>query len=209
MKLKLMTLLFTLFILGSLVAVSACSSSSPSSTTIIKTLPPTTVTDAFPANAVLIPTGDMPTSTVQSPDDIVFTPGGPAYRANVHQQGVPDTWPSIPGVTSNFTSGNVTLWVYYRDVIPFKAGESHTDLIEAGGGQAFMNSKLTLLMANVPDGFTVISTQNGMARPGVLDEILLITAGKSVAPGHYQFPIAVEVDGVYLCAVLCDIEVTS
>ncbi|GAI32617.1 unnamed protein product, partial [marine sediment metagenome] len=42
------------------------------------------------------------------PDDIVSTPGGIAYRANVHQQGVENPWPPIESsevvLKSGFTS---------------------------------------------------------------------------------------------------------
>jgi hypothetical protein len=50
----------------------------------------------FPApTPVPVLTGSLPASGTKAPDDKVITPGGYAYRANVHAQGVTSGLPSI------------------------------------------------------------------------------------------------------------------
>ncbi len=56
-------------------------------------------------------TGTTPITT-QSPDDIVITPGGTAYRANVQQAGMANPWPPIQTVEVQLGSGSDSLNCY-------------------------------------------------------------------------------------------------
>jgi hypothetical protein len=67
----------------------------------------------------------------EAPDDIVPTLGGPAYRANVHQQGVENPWPPINTtkvtISSSFEAD--TVHIRYRDYIETKAGEPRYNIV--------------------------------------------------------------------------------
>jgi hypothetical protein len=53
-------------------------------------------------------------STSEQPDDVIATPGGLAYRANITQQGVPNKWPPIQTVDVTLTSGSDSMQLDYR-----------------------------------------------------------------------------------------------
>jgi hypothetical protein len=71
----------------------------------------------------------LPTNNSEAPDDIVFTPGGSAYRANVHQQGVTDKWPSIDTVETRLVSGSDAIFVRYFSNVTTKSGEIRNNLL--------------------------------------------------------------------------------
>jgi hypothetical protein len=56
----------------------------------------------------------LPAMGEEASDDIMPTPGGGTYRANVHQQGVDNPWPSIESTDVVLDSGSDTLNVSYR-----------------------------------------------------------------------------------------------
>ena len=63
-----------------------------------------------------------------APDDIVFTPSGLAYRANVHAAGKKNPWPDIESKKVVLGEGLETARVSYRDCIEIKAGETRNNL---------------------------------------------------------------------------------
>jgi len=61
----------------------------------------------------------------EAPDDIMPAPGlGPAYRANIHQQGVENPWPPIEVSEAFLGSGSNEAHIYYRNRIETAAGET-------------------------------------------------------------------------------------
>jgi len=67
----------------------------------------------------------------QAPDDIMPVPGGgPAYIANVHQQGEENPWPPIEIVEVSLGSGSNEAHVYYRNDIETRAGETRNNVIK-------------------------------------------------------------------------------
>ena len=61
-------------------------------------------------------------------DDVIPTPGGIAYRANVHQAGEENPWPSIESTTVQLNSGKSEMTVRYRKKIVTQAGEVRNNI---------------------------------------------------------------------------------
>ena len=68
-------------------------------------------------------------SGLVAPDDIVNTPGAATYRANVHEQGVPDRWPAIATVETRLAAGSGAVFVRYRAEITTKAGDIRNNIL--------------------------------------------------------------------------------
>jgi hypothetical protein len=203
-KLTILSLVILSFLLPFL---PACQSGSQV-TTLLTSPPTTSATPSSPSTP--IPSGTLPpTSTVQSPDDIVFTPGGVAYRANVHQEGVPDKWPSIPLQSNTLGSGSDNLTVTYRPPITTKAGTTRNDIIDVyKTGTFLINNVLELYSVGVQDGIKLyIGSGGGLM--GELRVVVVIDVGSGVATGQYTFQIGVILDGKDYGTVPCKVTVTS
>jgi hypothetical protein len=106
---KLMVLGAIVFII--LLAVSGCQSSA----------------DGTPSSAPST-SSPVPTQTAEAPDDIVYTPGGPAYRANVQQEGVTNPWPPVQTTTVTLNSSANPAQITYRDNIETAGGQTRHNL---------------------------------------------------------------------------------
>jgi len=146
-----------------------------------------------------------PTST-EAPDDIVITPGGSAYRANVHQQGVPDKWPPVQTIDVTLNDFNIE----YRASIETKAGEIRNNIIFIWGkvNPFSFDSELTLYSSDVPDGI-VISDADGGGRPGILLGVLAIKVNPDVPAGQYSFKIGIVIDSKDYGTIPCIIKVVK
>jgi hypothetical protein len=158
------------------------------------------------ANAVkTVPAGDLPSSTeIEAPDDIVFTPGGYAYRANVHQEGVPDKWPSIETVQITLDDVNID----YRNNIETKAGETRNNILFIWRENSFQDSELEVYSEDIPDKFGITQIYGG-GRPGILLRTLAIQIQPDVVPGQYTFQIGVKIDDKDYGTIPCTVSVVE
>ena len=184
-----------------IVTSSACGNPPAQSTTV------PAITGAHIPVPVL--TGSLPTNASEAPDDIVVTPGGNAYRANVHQQGVPDKWPSIETVETRLVNGSDAIFVRYRSNITTKAGEVRNSLLyvrkEDG---SFEREDIKLYTVGAPTDMQFLQDQ-AFGLLGTLAALLVIEIPQNVKPGQYDFNIGVEIEGNDYGTLLCTIEVTK
>jgi hypothetical protein len=152
-----------------------------------------------------ISAGDLPSSVeTEAPDDIVFTPGGYAYRANVHQEGVPDKWPSIETVQVMLDDINID----YRKSIETEAGETRNNILFIWRENHFQDSELEVYSEDIPDKFIITQIQGG-GRPGILLRTLAIEIQPDVTPGQYTFKIGIEIDGKDYGTIPCTVNVVE
>jgi len=123
-------------------------------------------------------------------DDIVPTPGGAAYRANVHQVGEENPWPPVETVMVELNGG----WLRYRDHIETGAGETRNNIFTMGLEGGFWEGRLKLYASAVPPGIE-LSRSMGGGLPGTLATVLVIEIAPEVAPGQYILEIGLEVEG--------------
>jgi hypothetical protein len=152
-----------------------------------------------------IPTQDLlPAVGEEAPDDIVPTPGGIAYRANVNHQGEENPWPPVETVVVEIDDA----WLRYRDHIETKAGETRNNIFSVGQEDGFWEVSLSLYATSIPSGITLAQSIGG-ASPGTLDTVLMIEVSPNAAPGQYTLEIGLEIDGSDYGTVPCIIEVVG
>jgi hypothetical protein len=150
-------------------------------------------------------------------DDIVPTPGGAAYRANVHHAGEENPWPHVETVVVELNGG----WLRYRDYIETGVGETRNniftlcreggfweDRFNLGKPSDFWQGCLELYAVSIPPGIGLTQTKSG-GLPGTLTTELSIEISPDIAPGQYDFEIAMEVKGRHYGPVPCIIEVVE
>jgi hypothetical protein len=186
---KKLTILGVIIMLLLLPVMSACKTdSSETRTYILQQVPP-------------------PTNSAEAADDLVITPGGSAYRANVHEQGVQNPWSPIVRVKAVLGNGSDILSIYYRDNIETKAGETRNNIIIViKEGSMLDSSTLALYAVAVPDGIALTNSMAG-GLPGTLAEVVAVQIKPQVAPGQYNFKIGIEVDGKDYGTIPCTIKV--
>jgi hypothetical protein len=146
----------------------------------------------------------------EAPDDIMPAPGmGPAYRANIHQQGVENPWPpiDITKVTLGSSFETDTVYVRYRDHIETEAGESRNNIVFISMGNRAVSS-LNLYTVNLPTGIEVTEGMRWHG-PGPVSVVLVMEIAPDVQPRQYSFGIGIEVDGKDYGTVPCTIEVSD
>jgi hypothetical protein len=146
--------------------------------------------------------GCNPIPLGEQADDVVNTPGGPAYRANVHQQGVKDFWPPVE--INEVTLGeNVT--VSYRAVINSVAGVARNNIISVRQTGRMGTSNLTLAFSNVPADIKVSQGASGGGLPGTSFQVLTIQLSETILPGNYTFYIDINLNGKDYGKIPCTI----
>lgn len=141
----------------------------------------------------------------EAPDDIVGTPGGMAYRANVHQQGVENPWPPIETTEVVLGSGSKAVYIRYRDYIETKAGETRNNIFRVRREGGFWEGSLNLYATGIPSSIKL--AQNiGYGLIGTLVAVLVIEA-PDAAPGQYTLEIGLEINGRDYGTVPCIIRV--
>ncbi|MFH1032111.1 MAG: hypothetical protein V1767_06085 [Chloroflexota bacterium] len=140
----------------------------------------------------------------QQPDDIVPTPGGAAYRANVHQQGIPDFWPPI-----QITEVVLNVTINYRSQIETRAGESRNNIIflRIPGRHDLSSLDLNLSVSNIPAGIQVKEGERTGGLPGTIGKVLVIEISRDVKPGEYTFEINVRFERKDYGQLPCTIKV--
>jgi hypothetical protein len=156
-----------------------------------------------------IPTKDLlPAVGEEAPDDILPAPGrGPVYRANVHQQGVENPWPSIETTDVVLGSGSNEVPITYRNYIETRAGETRNNIIYVTIPNKKFRS-LSLYSIDIPAG---MSLTEGMRwhGPGSMASVLVIEISQDVPPGQYAFEIGLEINGKDYGTVPCTIKVVE
>ena len=164
------------------------------------------------AAIMLIAVGCQTAAAKEATDDIVITPAGWMYRANVQQAGITNPWPPI-NVSEVALDENTS--VYYRAYIETKSGETRNNLVNAvipvetaiSTGIVFPN--VTLSTSNVPTGIAVKDGGGVGAQPGRTEELLVVNVSKNVKPGEYTFDIGLVIDGNDYGQLPCTINVTK
>ena len=143
------------------------------------------------------PISESITPTIEeAADDVIFTPGGLAYRANVHQQGVKNPWPSIETTEVAFKNNDKTAYVRYRDYIVTEAGETRNNIISVRIPGVIYIGDINLAMVNLPDGIEATQGDQYHGPLGNSSKVLAIEISPDIQPGEYTFEIIVEIEGV-------------
>jgi hypothetical protein len=154
----------------------------------------------------------------QAADDIVFTPGGPAYRANVHQMGVISPWPPVP--TTNATLGNPggQAEIEYRNNIQTDAGQTRNNLFYitlpdvSPTDTSLPPLTISLQAQNLPAGIIAVQTDlswhdGDPARRAAAAMTVQVPA--DVAAGDYSFNIDVTLNGTDYGTLPCTVSVSG
>jgi hypothetical protein len=150
-------------------------------------------------------------------DDVIATPGGLAYRANVHHIGEENPWPYVNTVRVEFNS----VWLRYRGRIETEAGETRSNIFIMGREGGFWGNGSTLKRwagrspiwlelsaVSIPQGIELSQMKSG-GMPGTLETVLIIEIAPEVAPGQYHLEVGLEVRGCHYGPVPCIIEVVE
>lgn len=152
-----------------------------------------------------VPTTNLPlTAAAQAADDIVDTPGGMAYRANVQQQGVQDTWAPVATVTKEISG----VTIRYRASIETKAGESRNNIIHVAlpTDRTGKDNTLDFYSNGLPEGISVAVARN-FSSPSSLEAGFVFTIAPTVTHGNYSFEIGIKLNRMDLGTVPCVITV--
>ena len=146
----------------------------------------------------------------EAPDDLLPVSCGPAYRANVHQQGVENPWPPIETVEVQVHSGSETIYVRYRDSIVTEAGETRNNIFTVRRESGFLEggglSIFRLYATSIPTGLQLFQDAGG-GLIGTLVSTLVIEVPEDMQPGIYTLEIGIEIEGKAYGTVPCTIEV--
>jgi len=141
----------------------------------------------------------------EAPDDIVITPAGMQYRANVHEAGVTNPWPTVQTTTVDL-SENIS--VEYRSYIETQAGETRHNIVFVRVMPINQCPKVGLTTNNMTAGID-INQSSGGGFPGNTEQVLTINILNDVEPGEYTFDIGLVIDGEDYGQLPCTINVTN
>ena len=148
----------------------------------------------------------------EAADDIMFTPGGYVYRANLHQQGEVNPWVEIETrqVTLAADDGS-SLYLRYRDHIITGAGESRNNIFAVILPEEIApdeNAELNLYAADVPSGIEVTESMRWHGFRAV-SPVLVFTMPADLKAGLYSCEISIEINGKDYGKAPCVIEVVG
>lgn len=158
-----------------------------------------------------------PTAEGQA-DDIVSTPGGLAYRANVHEQGVKNPWPPIESTEVVLGSPPDVTRVSYRDHIETKAGQTRNNIfyiylpnVSVDDADFSRPMVVSLKATNLPTGISVSEGESWHGPdPGRRSELpLKIEISPQVKPGEYSFEVSIEINSKDFGQIPCTIRVVE
>jgi hypothetical protein len=145
--------------------------------------------------------------TGEAADDIVGTPGGIAYRGNIHELGKENPWPYIKSTSVTLSNWFNEINVRYRDHIETGAGETRNNIFGVSRRQGGLHGKILKLYAvHIPPGIELTQYMSG-GMLGTLGAVLIIKVAPEVAPGQYAFEIGLEISGWDYGTVPCTVEV--
>jgi hypothetical protein len=158
----------------------------------------TSTTPAVTGEKIPVPLNTLISgSGLIAPDDIVNTPGSAAYRANVHEQGVPNRWPEVETVEIRLAAGSEAVFVRYRAEITTKAGEVRNNIItirkESGHFETDVYlTDVELYTIGAPADLIFYHSSAG-GLPGTLAPLLVIVVPQGLSQGRYDFLIGIEI----------------
>jgi hypothetical protein len=150
-------------------------------------------------------------SGLVAPDDIVNTPGAATYRANVHEQGVPDRWPAIATVETRLAAGSGAVFVRYRAEITTKAGDIRNNILtirkESGHFETDDNlADVELYTIGAPADLIFYRHSAG-GLPGTIAPLLVIVVPPGLPQGRYEFLVGIEIKGKDYGTLPCSVVV--
>lgn len=152
----------------------------------------------------------------EAPDDIIFTPGGLGYIANLHQEGEKSVWSPIVVNEVVLRSNINTIHIGYRSYIETEAGQIRNNIIDIN--QYWLIplpwirrdiKDINLKVAGLPANFQVWQDLEWHGPQGWGEKVLFIEVPDQVKPGEYQFEIGIELDGKDYGRVPCTIKVVE
>jgi hypothetical protein len=193
------------------IAQAACT---PRTETVSSTVVVTTTATVIGTTTLLrqsIPTlTDSPPTPGLAGDEAVPTPGGVAYRASIHQEGVPDKWPPIVEKEVKLAGSLGEATVSYRQRITTKVGETRNNIIRISGlnRPPDMGGTLDLYVVGLPAELTVSQVGNGSwGMPGIIESMLVINIPPGIPPIDYDFQIGLVIKGVDYGTIPCTVAV--
>jgi hypothetical protein len=153
----------------------------------------------------------------ENPDDVVATPGGLAYRANVHQEGVANPWPSIQSTEVVLGDLPDVARVYYRDFIETKSGQTRNNIFHIYLPNVDINNlnlktiRVSLNAIDLPTKMTATQTDewHGADPARQSKTVLKIGISDQLKPGEYTFEVQIEIDGKDYGKVPCTMKVVQ
>jgi len=148
-------------------------------------------------------------STSEQPDDVIATPGGLAYRANITQQGVPNKWPPIQTVDVTLTSGSDSLQLNYRATIETKAGQTRNNIFRLYGTDILTMQGVSVVFepVNLPSGLVANEAQTSISP--TTTAAMNIEISPQVKPGSYTIQVSVQIGGKDYGQVTSTVTVTN
>lgn len=147
---------------------------------------------------------EPPLVTEEAGDDIVSTPGGYAYRANVTQEGVDNLWPTIV-TTETIIGDDDPISVRYRDHIQTLPGETRSNILLINRADI---SELSLyIVGNLGNDVSVIEGLRYHGFLSVVTPVLFISFPQNTEAGEYSFDIGFKINGTDYGAIPCTVEI--
>lgn len=141
----------------------------------------------------------------EAPDDIMAVPGGgPAYRANVHQQGVLSPWSAIEVSETYLGSGSSEAQIFYRSNIQTPPGETRNNVTKVTIPDKDVDS-LTLYADAIPPGIT-LTDGTQWSGPSARASVLIIEIVQDITSGEYPLEIGLVINGKDYGTVTCTIK---
>ena len=149
-------------------------------------------------------------SEAEAADDIVYTPGGPAYRGNFHQEGVTNPWPTISAndVFLGDSDNEFLFYLLYRDYIETRAGEARNNILylQTPEKDVIINS-IELYTSGTPSKINVVECMRYSGPLFRFIPVLSIEIAEDAAPGEYMFEIGFIINDTDYGMVPCTIKV--
>ena len=145
-----------------------------------------------------------PVQVVGNPDDVMTTPGGPAYRANVQQEGIKNPWPPVQ--SSEITLAD-DIYITYRAQIETQAGQTRNNIvyIRTSGNSI---DDVQIRVGIVHDGMHIKQGIIWRGPMGSVAQVLQIEISKEVKAGQYLLKMDVNINGMSYGQIPCTITVT-
>jgi hypothetical protein len=171
------------------------------------------LTTCSPSTITPIPTiPECGKSEGEAADDIIYTPFGPGYRGNFHQEGVTNPWPTIVSVPVFLSAGDdePLIGLMYRNYIETRAGETRNNILYLSTSEegASINS-IELYTSDTPSKIKIAECMRYMGPQSRHIRVLSIEIGEDIALGEYTFKIGFIINGTDYGVVFCTIKVAA
>ena len=204
-----------MIILSIMISATACEKNQE--TYITKDMPPTTSgkTELIqPGEMISFHIGITPGTQGAANDDIVYPPGGPTYRAKVHELDKPE-WHPVDEVEISINALGGIIRCQYREYIDTKAGEIRNNIIYLFGEDApDLTDPLDIeyYVENLPAGIGIILGSHwygGAAGHNMQSSkvVFQIDITSQVQPGEYTFNFILMYEGEEIARLPCTIDV--